>query len=239
MKTLRSIRVLFYADMEAIVPHCVAAAEMLRSQLGAHIIMTVLDRRTHFDKAFKNFEVYDHNSLFQLSNRFVPVESTDADSSSAISDGAVNRSIDAKAPHRISLFGLRKSLSRNRALKDFYTQLRRLPSRIPMVRLIAQSLRILCTRRFLRTIQPDIIILAEDNVGRLSTTFVNEGRKQRIPSIIIPFTIPNPLEPAKAYRNQRRNQVRGPLAWLVSSLYPKWRFQLDGQDLLRLPASSA
>jgi len=65
---MRSVRVLFYADMEAIIPHCVAAAEMLRSQLGAHIIVIVLDRRTCIDKAFENYELYDHKSLFQLSN---------------------------------------------------------------------------------------------------------------------------------------------------------------------------
>jgi hypothetical protein len=60
-------------------------------------------------------------------------------------------------------------------------------------------------------IRPDIIILAEDNIERLSRTLVNEGRKQGIPSIIIPVTIPNPLEPAKAYRDQKLNQVRSPL----------------------------
>ena len=66
---MRPARILFYADMEAIMPHCVAAAEILRGQLGAHIIMMVLDRNTFVDKAFENYEVYDHESLFQFSKR--------------------------------------------------------------------------------------------------------------------------------------------------------------------------
>ena len=261
---MRSVRILFYADMEAIIPHCVAAAEMLRSQLGAHIIMTVLDRRTYIDTAFKDYELYDHKSLFQLSNWLRAVKSVSAGNASddgsanagagaggnasadATKDSGADPNSGAEARRRVELLGLRKVLSRSDTLRKIYATLRRPQSllrRIPAARSIGQALRYfyrgLCIRRFLRATRPDIIILAEDNVERLSTTFINEGRKRGIPSIIIPFTIPNPLEPAKAYRNQRRNQVRGPLAWLVSSLYPKWRFQLDGQDLLRLPAFSA
>jgi hypothetical protein len=53
-RRMRAIRILFYADMEALVPHCVAAAEMLRIKLGAHVIMLVYDRTAQFDKAFVN-----------------------------------------------------------------------------------------------------------------------------------------------------------------------------------------
>jgi hypothetical protein len=252
---MRSARVLFYADMEAIIPHCVAAAEMLRRQLDAHIIMVVADRRTYYDKAFENYEVYDHKSLLQLSGRFVPIEfvarqGINTGSASAGVVGDVSPSNGANAPYRIELFGLRKSLSRYYALKKIYTAPRILKSwamyslkRSPVGLLIGQSLhfwrRGLGIKRFLRAIQPDIIILAEDNVERLTTSFVNEGRRHGIPSIIIPFTIPNPLEPAKAYRDRRPHQIRGPLAWIVSTLYPKWRFRLDGQDLLRVPAFTA
>jgi hypothetical protein len=40
--------------MEAITPHCVAAAGILRRQFEAHIIMVVADGRTYYDKAFGN-----------------------------------------------------------------------------------------------------------------------------------------------------------------------------------------
>jgi hypothetical protein len=241
---MRTIKALFYADMEAQVSHCVAAAEMLRSQLGAHITMVVFDRRTLFDKAFENYEFFDHESLFRLSRRFAAVNPTpavNADASPTIGIEARRRS------------GLRKILAGSKALRKIYSILRRpqhwpsyarnLAHRNPTLSALGQAQQRwhkgLSVRRFLRTIRPDIMVFAEDNVERLSTVLINEGRRQGIPSIIIPFTIPNPLEPAKAYRNRRPNQATGPLAWLVTALYPKWRFRLDDQDLLRVPAFTA
>src|SRR6266478_7682835 len=168
LKRMRSVRVLFYADMDSIIPHCVAAADMLRSQLGAHIIMTVLDRRTNIDRAFKDYELYDHKSLFQLSSRFVPIkwihsrsigDPIDAASAGPMIDGDVSPNNGTEAPGRIELFGLRKILSRSDVLKVIYAR---------MLLGMRQLIRGFCIRRFLRVIHPDIIILAEDNVERLS-----------------------------------------------------------------------
>jgi hypothetical protein len=259
--------------MEAIMPHCVAAAEILRGQLGAHIIMMVLDRNTFVDKAFENYEVYDHESLFQFSKRVLVADpagarnksdetiradahpggsfntaGADANANAAL-EGAGDPNIGSDAHRPIQLFGLRKVLARSDTLKGTYGALRGFPASVQrwfqhsaMGRLIALTLKAwrrgLCVRQFLRTIQPDMIILAEDNVERLSTCLINEGRRQGVPSIIIPFTIPNPLEPAKAYRNRSSHQVKGPLARSVAAVYPKWRFRLEGQDLLRVPAAT-
>src|SRR5689334_5677483 len=66
----RPPRILFYADMEGVIPTCVAAAEMLRNGLGAQIIMVVYDRCIHRHEAFKNYELYDHSSIFPLSRLF-------------------------------------------------------------------------------------------------------------------------------------------------------------------------
>jgi hypothetical protein len=268
---MRTIRALFYADMDAILPHCVAAAEMLRRQLGAHIIMTVLDRNTFIDKAFENYEVYDHESMFQLSNRFIAVKpiapgdasdggnakartgaggdaraevSAGPDANSATDSGAgPDSGTEARRKSRSRFNILRKIHSILRRPKDWPRYARNLSHRSPTLLAVGQALqhwhRGLLVRRFLRAIQPDIMILAEDNVERLSMVLINEGRRLRIPSIIIPFTIPNPLEPAKAYRDRKLHQVSGPLARLVTTLYPKWRFRLDGQDLLRVPAFTA
>jgi hypothetical protein len=225
--------------MKAIIPHCVAAAEMLRRELGAHIIMTVYDRNTHLPEAFQNYELYDHRILFQLSNRIVAIEPANPGGTGrSIQDADAMPCSDAspsdrvEAPRRFLFFGLRK-----------FPSLRHLRKALSYLTLFERLLHVwqrrFCVRRFLRAIRPDIIILAEDNVETLSMAFVNEGSRQGIPSVIIPFTIPNPLEPAKAYRDRRRNQVRGPLAKLVSAVYPKWRLQIDGRDLLRLPASTA
>jgi hypothetical protein len=227
--------------MEATMPHCVAAAEILRLQLGADIVMTIFDRKAVFDKALENYEVYDHQSLFQFSKRIVPIESAGNGGPAAAKDPDVSLDSGPQASRRIKPFGagnnwaLAVYMMRRSPYWAWYL-FRRTRSGQSMWRLLYPSFRGSRIRRFLRVIKPDIIILTEDNVERLSTTIINEARRQGIPSIIIPFTIPNPLEPAKSYRDQRLHQVRRPLSRLMAALYPKWKFRLDGKDLLRLPA---
>ena len=93
--------------------------------------------------------------------------------------------------------------------------------------------------RFLKAVQPDLIVLPEDNVETLSTIFVAKGRGLNIPSMVIPFTIPNPLEPARYYFDNPLYEARGPFARRLVNQYPKWRFHHDGRDLLRQPAVKA
>src|SRR5207302_651215 len=49
-------------------------------------------------------------------------------------------------------------------------------------------------RRALLTIRPDVVCLAEDIIGPLSAPMIQAARQLRLPSVIVPFTIPNPLE---------------------------------------------
>ncbi|WP_369722500.1 hypothetical protein AB8Z38_00165 [Bradyrhizobium sp. LLZ17] len=93
--------------------------------------------------------------------------------------------------------------------------------------------------KFLRAIQPDLIMLPEDNVETLSTIFVAKGRRLNIPSMVIPFTIPNPLEPARYYYDNPMYQARGAVARRLVHRHPKWRFNHEGRDLLRQPAIKA
>jgi hypothetical protein len=92
---------------------------------------------------------------------------------------------------------------------------------------------------FLTAVQPDLIVLPEDNVETLSTIFVAKGRSLNIPSMVIPFTIPNPLEPARYYFDNPLYQSRGPFARRLVDKHPKWRFHHEGRDLLRQPAIKA
>src|SRR5215813_7227509 len=71
-ESAKPIRVLLYADAPAMVPQCVAAAEMLRRELDVKIVMTVLDRKTCLDEAFEKYEVYDHKDLFQWFSKSLP-----------------------------------------------------------------------------------------------------------------------------------------------------------------------
>ena len=93
--------------------------------------------------------------------------------------------------------------------------------------------------RFLKATEPDLIIIPEDNVETLSTIFVAKGRRMNIPSMVIPFTIPNPLEPARYYYDNPLYQACGPIARRLVDKHPKWRFHHEGRDLLRQPAIKA
>ncbi len=94
-------------------------------------------------------------------------------------------------------------------------------------------------RGFLRAIKPDAIVLAEDNIETFSRAFVSIGRSRGIPSVIIPYTIPNPLEPAQFYRDNPLHQERSILARILTGLRSKWRLVEQGKALLRLPALKA
>ncbi|WP_156402801.1 MULTISPECIES: hypothetical protein [unclassified Bradyrhizobium] len=245
---MRTLRVLCYADTTTAVPHCAAAAEMLRVELGAHIIM-LLERGVRIDETLSNSEIYWRDGLFVPSKH---VRNS--------SEGTNKRKAAALTSRRIELFGFRNVLARSKLLRYIYSTIRRLylilrnpPSLLRQARSWIRRISILAIaaeliwarqraktlREFLRKIRPDVILLVEDNVETLSTTVINEGCRQGIPSVIVPFTIPNPLEPAKFYRHRKLNQVNDFLSRLVVRIFPKWRYRLDGQDLIRVPAFTA
>jgi hypothetical protein len=279
----RPLRVLCYADMDSLIPYCVAAAEILRSKMNAHVMMMVYDRNLMHHKAFENYDLFDHRILFQRSRKYNPVEQVrtaappgaeteDASSTASLNaeniartavanPGAVDASSETgvvvQARRRNELGDLRKVLARSKIIKGtryrirsipywllyFYRRVKYVLTRFRSVRSVVQVVRALRrgmhVKQFLQVMQPDLIILAEDNIERLSMTLVNEGHRQGIPSIVLPYTIPNPLEPAKSYRDCRSYQVRTPLARLVGKIFPKWQFEIDGRKLLRMPAATA
>ena len=241
-ESAKPIRVLLYADAPAMVPQCVAAAEMLRRELDVKIVMTVLDRETCSDEAFEKYEVYDHEDLFRWSSKLVPSAARKASDASETDLLAGQNAIPVgtKRPR----LGFRMVLARSirkipSCALNHYRRYRHIRA-VGLIGQIVQACRgTLYVKRFLRNIRPDIIILAEDNIERLSSTFVYEGRKQGIPSIIIPFTIPNPLEPAKYYLHRKDHRVSSLASRLVSRFFPQWCYQLGDVKLLRLPAHSA
>ena len=251
-ESTRPVRVLLYSDMESIVPHCVAAAEILRRELGAHIVMLVGDTIACSDPAFSNYDLYDHKSVFRLSKRCEPIKpsrsgsngSPNSSSKAGLSnDGGTGSPIATVDPYtRTRWSHLQKFLARFKMVKASYRRFRAFRESelgLSLAYLPKAMLRAFFVPRFLRAVRPDLMILAEDNIERMSTTLISEGRKRSIPSIIIPFTIPNPLEGFRAYRHLKLHQVKGPLARILSWWNPKWVFGADGQSLLRIPAFSA
>jgi hypothetical protein len=253
---MRPIRIFFYVDSGAMISHCVTAAELLRKQLGAQIIMMLVDSGKYVNETMENYEIYDYESLFGA-------------------PGKPPWSLSAKIK-RLFGFGLQRSVWRHRGnmseanARSAFAASKHIShryARLKLVRLIlVPPLRLLRTfagdlrstrvgrsgrhlsrlllsvhrvNRFLGEIQPDVIVLPEDNIETLSTIIVARGGARNIPSIIVPFTIPNPLEPARHYLNNALYQAKGIFAQILTAYYPKWHIKHEGKDLLRLPAVKA
>jgi hypothetical protein len=88
-------------------------------------------------------------------------------------------------------------------------------------------------RRILHALVPAVVCLSEDIPGTFSAPFIRAARRKGIPSVIIPFTIPNVLELAEACLARKTSWfVR--LDELVAALaYPRWTLRHRGKLLLR------
>jgi len=278
---MNQIRAFFYVDSGTMLAHCVAAAELVRKGLDAHIIMMVVDRDKHFVEPMKNYELYDYTHLFDgpishlrilkrnSSQRFVnfpfsrklrliaqKVRAAQKSKQFAPKRGGVSsrrlfRSklfrgllllpvlglIEAARAVGIANKMLQSLVSGSRVLSGLYAILVR---QVSLARELSQFLACAYSaNRFLARVAPDIIFLPEDNIQTMSRVFVAKGRKLKIPTIVVPFTIPNPAEPARYYFDDPLYQMRGFWAWVLTSLSPKWRFTYEGKELIRQPAIKA
>jgi hypothetical protein len=113
----------------------------------------------------------------------------------------------------------------------------RLPFPFTLVRaLVRQWQQLRTARRVVAAHAPDILVLSEDSVGHETAALIASGRRQGIPSVIVPFTVANALEPAEAYYRDARFIVRSWSSRLAARLYPRWVYEHRGRRLLRLPA---
>lgn len=317
----RRLKILFYVDSSAMQAHCLTAAELMREQLPVDITFMIVDAGKYLDEAMKEYQIYDHSSLFRVGRAFArvwPMEKPGGGFASRPRN--LRRSLSLQSALRkmrihlggfqvVRLPGLFLFMITFRALVLAQNAKRRLhqqfhgrkafwkPSGDPRIassyvacrgllhsmlvflilflrggvgsiqrtvqraqsglrdvlsglllktkvgQSFQQLMRLLLAARgvekFLEVVQPDLIVLPEDNVETLSTIFVAKGRRLNIPSMIIPFTIPNPLEPARYYHDNPLYQARGPIARRLVRRHPKWRFYHEGRDLLRQPAIKA
>ena len=279
---MRPIKVLFYIDSGTVVTHCVTAAELIRKELGAHIVMMIVDANKYIDETTGNYEIYDYGSLFSIPQRLKRVWPQNARTM-----GQQRWSSTSRPWRYQSLFTAGKKIAQksqvakviilpplfilmmtDRLLRyvrsgfrsvsfELRTRLVRVGAtlRVPLRWLLTllrgsgagqlsfHLSRLLISARgvgsFLDKIQPDVIILPEDNVETISTIFVAKGCSREIPSIVIPFTIPNPLEPARYYFDNPLFEAKGLFASLLIRTYPKWLLHYEGKKLFRQPALKA
>lgn len=88
-------------------------------------------------------------------------------------------------------------------------------------------------RRILHALAPAVVCLSEDIPGTFSAPFIRAARTKRIPSVIIPFTIPNVLEIAEACLSRKTSWLMRLDELAAALAYPRWTLRHKGKLLLR------
>lgn len=88
------------------------------------------------------------------------------------------------------------------------------------------------------SLQPDLIVLLEDNAEGLTGLVSHAARERKVPYVILPDFIPNPAEPARYYFNNPLHSADTLPGRLVRFFAPRWILEYDGKQLLRLPGSA-
>ncbi|HEY0236526.1 MAG TPA: hypothetical protein VGC86_15950 [Afipia sp.] len=278
------LKALFYIDSLAMVSHCIAAAETLRLQAGAHIVAIVFQSAHSMNETTRLYEIYDYSILRttgalgqseQISKRgfrfpktglrralylLIPFYSRRLKPAGARLEKILRAATAAQRRRRQDVRDFLKDLARKSPVLHavlavafaagglLEVLLRLLTAPLRFLFAMARQVLLVGPRvsrlsfyaasidNFLQTTRPDVIILPELNIETLSNVFVVKGRAYGIPTVLTPFTIPNPAEPARHYRHNPLHRADiAPGRW-VAKQYPKWRFDYEGRPTLRLPA---
>ncbi|WP_156412247.1 hypothetical protein [Bosea sp. Root483D1] len=89
----------------------------------------------------------------------------------------------------------------------------------------------------LLTLGADCVVMFEDNIGNNSRQVALAAKRAGLDYVILPTTIPNPIEAAHYYACDPRHLASGFVGWLIRQLRPGWIFNYQGHDRLRLPAT--
>lgn len=84
-----------------------------------------------------------------------------------------------------------------------------------------------------------LVVLPEDNLEHLTSVFVREASALGAPTVIVPFTVANALEPAEAYFGNPAYTLSGISGAMFARMYPQWVVRHRGQRLVRIPVMEA
>lgn len=93
------------------------------------------------------------------------------------------------------------------------------------------------SKRLLKTLQPDLLILPEENALLETSIYTKTGARLGIPSVVLPYTIANATEFAESMKDEAHLQVQGPMNSVVARLFPRWVYTYKGKRLLLNPIS--
>jgi hypothetical protein len=94
-------------------------------------------------------------------------------------------------------------------------------------------------RRICRILQPDIVILAEDNVEYLSGVWVRAAHQQGLPVLVVPYCLAGIEEPAAVYWKHPKHDADSDENQRLARSFPQWVYEYQGRRLVRLPAKRA
>jgi len=120
---------------------------------------------------------------------------------------------------------------------------RKEPTAVPARSFLRCLLKFAAVKRFYRALfarlQPDILVLPEENVGYLSHLLVRQAQACGASVVVMPYTIDNPVEAAETLLHKVACIVRGGLRNAFARRNPGWVFEYKGVHLLRLPFPAA
>jgi hypothetical protein len=90
-------------------------------------------------------------------------------------------------------------------------------------------------RKFLVEQEVSIIIMAEDNTYFNTAVWIKAGHKQKVPSLVVPYTISNPIEQAESALYDILLKIDTFPKKMVKLFFPRWVYTHKQIPLLRLP----
>lgn len=89
-------------------------------------------------------------------------------------------------------------------------------------------------------LRPALIVLPEDNVEYATAALIHAGHQRGVPSVIVPYTLADALEPAEAYHESREHRLdlSRLLHRIIRRHFPRWIFRHRDRELIRLPGES-
>jgi hypothetical protein len=94
-------------------------------------------------------------------------------------------------------------------------------------------------RRIVGHLRPAAILLPEENIEYLSHVLTRQSAALGVPSLILPYTLDNPLEACEAYHQHPRHRVAGMARQWFAARHPHWVRLHGGVALFRLPFRAA
>lgn len=243
------------------ISHAKAAVDALRREVESHVVMMLVDAKRHLDGDLGCDEIHDfYINIYQPYLDVAPVATPvrhgrpRSFGGQFWRDGSYrwaiwrnrHRTRISRTMHRLwnsdhrhlagTFLGMSilavlpvlgaKILLRLGLVQDFknFVQWRRAIRRV---------------ERYLSVLRPDAIVVAEDNIQTFTRIFTAGGRRLGIPSIVLPYTIPNPKEAAQYYFDDRSYRADRIAARFFVRFFPKWRYEHNGRALIRLPVHKA